>query len=58
MSSASSPWYRIPDGVRELVEALERGQFGDAFAADYSNLESARRGLGSDGAINVGKTSS
>ena len=47
-----------PRRRRELVEALERGQFGDPFAADYSNLESARRGLGSDGAISVGKTSS
>ena len=51
------PRNRVPDGVRELVAALERGDFGDAFAADYSNLESARRGLGPDGR-SIGRTSS
>jgi nucleoside-diphosphate-sugar epimerase len=52
------PRRRVPDGVHELVEALERGDFPDPFAADYSNLESARRGSAGDGGINVGRTSS
>ena len=38
------PQFRVPDGVREIAEALERSEFEDPFAADYSNLESARRG--------------
>jgi hypothetical protein len=29
---------RVPDGVRELVEALEEDAFGDAWAAEYRNI--------------------
>ena len=50
------PRYRIPDGVRELVDALERGEFGDPFGPGYSNLESARAGL--EGGRSLGPTSS
>jgi nucleoside-diphosphate-sugar epimerase len=52
------PRYRVPDGVRELVAALEDGEFGDPFAADYSNLESARRGLAGEDGSSVGSISS
>ncbi len=38
------PRLRVPDGVREIAEALDRGDFADPFAPDYSNFESARRG--------------
>jgi nucleoside-diphosphate-sugar epimerase len=31
------PRYRVRDGVRELIDALERKRFGDPFAAGYSN---------------------
>jgi nucleoside-diphosphate-sugar epimerase len=31
------PRYRVADGVRELIEALEQKRFGDPFAAGYSN---------------------
>ena len=31
------PLMRVPDGVREVVQALEDGAFGDAWAAAYSN---------------------
>ncbi len=40
------PRMRVLDGVREIVAALDAGEFGDPFAADHSNLESARRALG------------
>ena len=52
------PRYRVPDGVRELVAALDDGEFSDPFAADYSNLESARRGLAGEDGSSVGSTSS
>jgi len=52
------PRYRVPDGVRELVEALERGEFQDPFAADYSNLESARRLVAEEEGRSFGSTSS
>jgi nucleoside-diphosphate-sugar epimerase len=32
------PEMRVPDGVRELVEALEADAFGDAWAAEYRNI--------------------
>jgi nucleoside-diphosphate-sugar epimerase len=35
------PRMRVPDGVNELVEALENGVFGDPFDLRYSNLTSA-----------------
>jgi nucleoside-diphosphate-sugar epimerase len=31
------PSYRVGDGVRELIQALEQKRFGDPFAARYSN---------------------
>jgi nucleoside-diphosphate-sugar epimerase len=52
------PRYQVPDGVRELVEALERGEFEDPFAADYSNLESARRLVAEEEGRSFGSTSS
>ena len=39
------PRMRVEDGVREIIEGLEAGAFGDPFAASHSNLESARRAL-------------
>jgi nucleoside-diphosphate-sugar epimerase len=32
------PRMRVPDGVREVVEALEKDSFGDAWAAAYRNI--------------------
>jgi nucleoside-diphosphate-sugar epimerase len=32
------PEMRVPDGVRELVQALEADAFGDAWAAEYRNI--------------------
>jgi nucleoside-diphosphate-sugar epimerase len=32
------PEMRVPDGVRELVQALEEDAFGDAWAAEYRNI--------------------
>jgi nucleoside-diphosphate-sugar epimerase len=32
------PRTRVPDGIRELVEGLEAGRFGDPFSAAWSNL--------------------
>jgi nucleoside-diphosphate-sugar epimerase len=32
------PQMRVPDGVREVVEALEEDVFGDAWAAEYRNI--------------------
>jgi nucleoside-diphosphate-sugar epimerase len=52
------PRYRVPDGVRELVDALERSEFGDPFEPRYSNLESARAGAGLEGGSSFGSTSS
>jgi len=52
------PRYRVPDGVRELVAALERGDFEDPFAPAYSNLESARGGADAEGGRSFGNTSS
>jgi nucleoside-diphosphate-sugar epimerase len=40
------PERRVPDGVAELIEALERRDFDDPFDLRYSNLESARRTAG------------
>jgi nucleoside-diphosphate-sugar epimerase len=37
------PLHRVPDGVAELIEALEHERFGDPFDSRFSNLESARR---------------
>jgi nucleoside-diphosphate-sugar epimerase len=34
------PRMRVPDGVNELVEALEQEAFGDPFDLRYSNLTS------------------
>jgi nucleoside-diphosphate-sugar epimerase len=34
------PRMRVPDGVNEIVEALEAGAFGDPHADQYSNLTS------------------
>jgi nucleoside-diphosphate-sugar epimerase len=52
------PRHRVPDGVREIVEALEREDFGDPFAPAYSNLESARREAPAEGGRSFGSTSS
>jgi nucleoside-diphosphate-sugar epimerase len=32
------PRMRVADGVREVIQALEDGAFGDAWAADYRNI--------------------
>jgi nucleoside-diphosphate-sugar epimerase len=32
------PQMRVPDGVREVLEALEEDVFGDAWAAEYRNI--------------------
>jgi nucleoside-diphosphate-sugar epimerase len=32
------PLMRVPDGVREVIEALEKDSFGDAWAAAYRNI--------------------
>jgi nucleoside-diphosphate-sugar epimerase len=32
------PRMRVPDGIREIVEGLEAGRFGDPFSAAWSNL--------------------
>ena len=34
------PRMRVPDGIRELIEALEAERFGDPFGARFSNLTS------------------
>jgi nucleoside-diphosphate-sugar epimerase len=38
------PLNRVPDGVAEIIAALDEERFGDPYAARFSNLESARRG--------------
>jgi nucleoside-diphosphate-sugar epimerase len=35
------PGRRVPDGIDELVDALEAGRFGDPFDAGHSNLTSS-----------------
>jgi nucleoside-diphosphate-sugar epimerase len=32
------PRMRVPDGIREIIEGLESGRFGDPFSAAWSNL--------------------
>jgi hypothetical protein len=31
------PLHRVPDGIDEIVRALEAGSFGDPFDARFSN---------------------
>jgi hypothetical protein len=32
------PNRRVRDGIREIVEGLEEGRFGDPFSGEWSNL--------------------
>jgi nucleoside-diphosphate-sugar epimerase len=32
------PGYRVPDGIAEIIAALEAGRFGDPFDTSYSNV--------------------
>ena len=37
------PRMRVPDGIDEIVGALEEERFGDPYDLRYSNLASAKR---------------
>ena len=37
------PKMRVPDGIAEIIEALEREGFGDPFRPRFSNIERARQ---------------
>ena len=37
------PRHRVPDGVRDIIAGLEAEDFGDPFAPNHSNLETAKQ---------------